>query len=112
MIAYDRYHHIIKKYHRDPRLVKAIIKVESNWRPRVISSEGAIGLMQVMPKTAKTYGVKRHELFNPEINIRVGCAILKDYQKKSKSLKQALTKYVGGDGNYYRKVMSAYAKSV
>jgi soluble lytic murein transglycosylase-like protein len=107
-----KYDHIIVKYHKDPRLIRAIIQVESNWNHKAVSSEGAIGLMQVLPKTAKAYGVNRQHLFNPEINIKIGCAILKDYQRSSKSLRQALTKYVGGDRRYYRKVMRAYAQSM
>lgn len=111
-VSKRKYDHIIARHHSDPRLIRAIITVESNWKHKAVSHEGAIGLMQVLPKTAKAYGVNRQHLFNPETNIKIGCAILKDYQRNSKSLRHALTKYVGGDRRYYRKVMRAYAQSV
>jgi soluble lytic murein transglycosylase-like protein len=96
---------IIAVHHSDPKLVKAIIAVESEWNHNAVSKKGAIGLMQVMPSTAKGYGVERHELFNPEKNIETGCRILKDYQRTSKTLHIALIKYSGGAKNYYQKVL-------
>ncbi len=56
----------------DPALVKAIIMVESSYNPRAISKKGAKGLMQLMPLTAKSYGVE--DAFDPKNNIRAGVA--------------------------------------
>jgi soluble lytic murein transglycosylase-like protein len=56
----------------DPALVKAIIMAESSYNPRAISKKGAKGLMQLMPLTAKYYGVE--DAFDPKNNIRAGVA--------------------------------------
>jgi soluble lytic murein transglycosylase-like protein len=58
-----------------PDLVRAVIRVESNWNPRAQSAKGALGLMQLMPATAAEYGVS--DPFNPEQNIRAGVKYLR-----------------------------------
>jgi len=65
--------------HLEPALVAAVIRVESSYRPTVVSSRGAVGLMQLMPTTARwirqesrTSGVPRLDLTDPEQNIRLG----------------------------------------
>lgn len=60
----------------DPRLVKAIVAAESEFAPRAQSPAGALGLMQVMPRTAASVGVPRRALFDPASNIRAGTAYL------------------------------------
>src|SRR5258707_8198904 len=60
----------------DPVLVRAVIVVESNYDPRCVSHKGARGLMQLMPETAKRYGVR--DLFDIEQNIRGGIRYLAD----------------------------------
>ncbi len=62
-------------YQMNPELVKAIIKVESNYNYRAVSPKGAQGLMQLMPTTAKRFGVK--DSFDPEQNIRGGVKFLR-----------------------------------
>ncbi|MFQ5696414.1 MAG: lytic transglycosylase domain-containing protein, partial [Terriglobia bacterium] len=42
----------------DPRLVRAMIQVESAWNPQAVSRKGALGLMQLMPDTARRYGIR------------------------------------------------------
>jgi len=68
----------------DPRLIWSIMKAESNFRPHVVSPAGAIGLMQLMPSTARRMlggGEARdfnsHTLFEPEVNIAFGVEYVK-----------------------------------
>ena len=58
------------RYNIDPALVRAIIMAESQYNPKAVSVKGAMGLMQLMPVTAKYLGVD--DLFNPEQNIDAG----------------------------------------
>jgi Transglycosylase SLT domain len=58
----------------DPVLAKAVIQVESSYNPRCVSHKGARGLMQLMPETARRFGVK--DVFDPEQNIGGGVAYL------------------------------------
>jgi soluble lytic murein transglycosylase-like protein len=57
-------------YRIDPELVAAFIDVESGWNPRARSNKGAMGLMQLMPATAKRFGA--FQPFDPEQNIAAG----------------------------------------
>jgi soluble lytic murein transglycosylase-like protein len=59
-----------------PELVRAVIVVESGFNPRAISRRGAIGLMQLLPTTARRYGA--FNAFDPEQNIRAGALYLAD----------------------------------
>ena len=54
----------------DPRLVRAVIQVESAYRSDAVSRKGAMGLMQLMPETAQRYAVRNP--FDPEANIVAG----------------------------------------
>lgn len=63
-----------RAYQVPVELVEAIIEVESNWSPHVVSSKGAVGLMQLMPATAVSFGVRNR--FDIEDNIRGGVAYL------------------------------------
>lgn len=57
----------------DPVLALSMAKVESGYNPRLVSPKGAVGVLQVMPRTASYYfGVEKDELFHPETNIRTG----------------------------------------
>jgi soluble lytic murein transglycosylase-like protein len=58
-----------------PALVRAVMQVESGFNPYARSPKGAMGLMQLMPATAKQYGVKN--AFNPAENVRAGVAYLR-----------------------------------
>lgn len=59
----------------DPKLVNAIIQVESGYNPRAVSRKGARGLMQLIPSTAARFGVQNS--FNPKQNIEGGVTYLK-----------------------------------
>jgi soluble lytic murein transglycosylase-like protein len=59
-----------------PELVRAVIVVESGFNPRAISHRGAIGLMQLLPATARHYGA--FNAFDPEQNIHAGARYLAD----------------------------------
>lgn len=60
----------------DPRLVHAIVEVESNYQPRARSKKGAKGLMQLMPATARQYAVR--DPYDPKTNLEAGVRHLKD----------------------------------
>jgi len=64
-----------QEYGVAPNLIKAIIKVESRGKPNSVSHKGASGLMQLMPETAKSLGVK--DIFDPGENIRAGVQYFK-----------------------------------
>jgi soluble lytic murein transglycosylase-like protein len=77
------YHPVIQtvagKYRIDPELVHVVIRAESNYDPFAISSAGAMGLMQLMPATARQYGVGN--VFDPAQNIEGGVRYLRDLVK-------------------------------
>jgi soluble lytic murein transglycosylase-like protein len=56
-------------------LVRAVIQVESGYQPRARSPKGAVGLMQLLPATARRYGVRN--LYDPSANVRAGVTHLK-----------------------------------
>ena len=78
------YDHVFKQYAQeigwDWRLLAAIACCESGFDPNATSWMGARGLMQVMPKTARSYGVNEEDLGNPEVSIRVASRVLKDIE--------------------------------
>ena len=63
------------RYRVDPGLVHAIIRVESGYDPKAVSSKGAMGLMQLVPATAQRYGVVNP--FDPKQNLEGGVNYLK-----------------------------------
>lgn len=80
----------------DPNLVKAMVKAESGFKPKAISPKGAMGLMQLMPETAESLGVK--DPFDPEENIQGGVKYLKGLMKEFKDPEKAIAAYNAGPG--------------
>jgi soluble lytic murein transglycosylase len=69
----------------DYRLVLAVIKAESGFNEKAVSQKGAMGLMQLMPSTAEWLNgneLSDEELFNPNLNIKLGTAYLVYLEKK------------------------------
>jgi len=64
----------------DPALVRAVIVAESACDPKATSKRGARGLMQLMPETARAYGVRN--AFDPEQNIHAGTRYLRDLARR------------------------------
>jgi soluble lytic murein transglycosylase-like protein len=96
--AIDRH---ARQFGVDPRLVKAVITVESNYNPAAVSSKGARGLMQLMPGTAQRFNVA--DVHDPEENIRGGVAYLAILQRLfNHDLTRVLAAYNAGEGAVLR----------
>jgi len=112
------------KHGVDSSLIHSIIRAESNYNPSAISQKGALGLMQLMPETAKQYGVRN--VFDPKENIEGGVRYIKDlirlYNAKTDLVlaaynagQEAVKKYSGippydETRNYIERVRLSYDK--
>ena len=106
----------------DRNLVHAVVRVESAYDPYAVSRAGAVGLMQLMPATAKRYGVRDSR--NPTQNVRAGVLHLRNLIQQFNDVVLALAAYNAGENavigygykvppypetqDYVRKVLAFY----
>ena len=88
----------IKTSNVAPSVALAVAEVESGFRSHVVSSAGAIGVMQIMPRTGRdVFGLSRDDLFEPKTNIRAGVTFLDQLIDRYEGrIDLALSHYNGG----------------
>ena len=98
-----------RNYRLDPALLAAVIYTESKFDANARSPAGAVGLMQLLPETARGIaertggaGFVSSDLINPEINIRYGCWYLRHLLDKYGDERTALAAYHAGQANVDR----------
>lgn len=102
------YYEVIQKYASElgfPPEIAAIIQIrETGWLPAskrvmAVSPAGAIGLQQIMPYHAKSYGYRVADLYNPKVNIEISCKIIRGhYIYYKKDVEKVFAAYNGGRG--------------
>jgi len=93
--------HYAARYGVDATFVRAVIQVESDFNPKCVSTKGARGLMQLMPGTARRFGVK--DVHDPEQNIRGGVQYLAYLSKLfNNDLSRVLAGYNAGENAVLR----------
>jgi len=97
-----------KRFNLSPELILGVIAVESRFDHFAVSNVGAIGLMQVMPFWKDELGSPNDNLLQIKTNVRYGCAVLRHYLDRYKTLNRALGAYNGslGQNKYPNKVFT------
>ena len=92
-----------KKYSLSIPLVVSLMYRESSFNVLSISKAKCIGLMQINPKAhpEKVKPYKNYELYHIDVNVGIGCQILKQYLDKKKTIKGALESYLGANNKGY-----------
>ena len=85
------------RYNLSPNLLKAVARVESNFQPDATSRSGAMGIMQLMPGTARGLGVT--DAYDPEQNIMGGAKFLRQMLDQFGDIQLALAAYNAGPNN-------------
>lgn len=94
---------VASRYSLNPHLVAAIVRVESSFNPRALSRRGACGLMQLLPETARRFGLRRKDLFDPAKNLDAGARYLKWLSNRfGEDPVRVLAAYNAGEGAVQR----------
>ncbi len=92
-----------RRYDISARLITAMVRAESAYNPRAVSSKGARGLLQLMPATAERFGVKLNEIHDPKRNLDGGVRYLKWLAERfNGDLPRMLAGYNAGEGTVDR----------
>ena len=91
---------VAKQNDVDAKLVRAVIRVESGYQQRARSPKGAMGLMQLMPETARQYAVA--DPYDPASNIEAGIKHLKGLLQRFPTVALALAAYNAGEATVQR----------
>ncbi len=92
-----------KRHEVNPSLVAAMVRAESAFDARAVSVKGARGLLQLMPATARRFGVPERRLFEPESNLEAGVRYIKWLRGRfSDDLPRVLAAYNAGEANVDR----------
>ena len=90
----DAARQVAMRHGLEPTLVAAVVRAESGWNARAVSPKGALGLMQLMPATARDLGVE--DPFDPIANLDGGCRYLRQMMARFGDLRLALAAYNAG----------------
>jgi soluble lytic murein transglycosylase-like protein len=96
----EQIYEIAVRHAINPHLVAALVHVESAFNPRAVSRKGACGLMQLLPETARRFGLKKKkEIFDPVKNLEAGIRYLKWLNKRfNGDVHRVLAAYNAGEG--------------